>query len=261
MLLADPADKTGESLSHEAMDYLICTTPRSGSNLLCSFLMGTKEAGEPREYLCPHQIAEHGPKTSSGLSTIEGDPSHYQQYYDGIRKAYTSGGRFGSKVHLHQLLWAEERGFDLAANMPQRFVHLTRADVLGQAISFARASQTGVWSSSNVDLRQPTFDAYAITSAIRFMKQQDGEWEKLFKAAGIEPYRMAYETLVADMHGELTGLFKFLGIERDSAQIASIVESSTGVHRKQGDGISQEWREQYRDLLRERAEARASATA
>ena len=239
------------------MDYLICTTPRSGSNLLCSFLMNTKEAGEPREYLCPHQIAEHGPKTSSGLRTIEGHNSRFQRYYDGVRAAYTSGGRFGNKVHLHQLLWAVERGFDLAANMPQRFVHLTRADVLGQAISFVRASQTGAWISTKSEQREPAFDADAITKAIRFMRQQDEKWEQLFERAGVEPYRMAYETLVADMEGELAGLFRFLGIERDAQGIARLVESSTRVHRKQRDGVSQQWRDRYREVVRERAEERA----
>lgn len=239
------------------MDYLICTTPRSGSNLLCSFLMNTKEAGEPREYLCPYQIAEHGPKTSSGLSTIEGHPSRFQRYYDGVRAAYTSGGRFGNKVHLHQLLWAVERGFDLPANMPERFVHLTRADVLGQAISFVRASQTGAWLSAKPEQREPSFDADAITKAIRFMRQQDEKWEQIFEQAGIEPYRMAYETLVADMEGELAGLFHFLGIERDAAEVAQIVQSSTNVHRKQRDNVSQEWRDRYREIVRERADARA----
>lgn len=239
------------------MDYLICTTPRSGSNLLCSLLIGTKEAGEPREYLCPHQIAEHGPKTSSGLSTIEGHHSRFQRYYDGVRAAYTSGGRFGTKAHLHQLLWAVERGFDLPANMPQRFIHLNRADVLGQAISFVRASQTGAWLAAKPEQREPSFDAEAITKAIRFMRQQDEKWEQLFERAGIEPYRMAYETLVADMEGELAGLFRFLGIERDAQGIARLVESSTRVHRKQRDGVSQQWRDRYRELVRERAEERA----
>ena len=46
------------------MDSLTRAILRSGSNRLCSFLMNTKEAGEPRKDLCSHRIAEHGPKTS-----------------------------------------------------------------------------------------------------------------------------------------------------------------------------------------------------
>ncbi len=150
-----------------------------------------------------------------------------------------------------------ERGFDLPANMPQRFIHLNRADVLGQAISFVRASQTGAWLAAKPEQREPSFDAEAITRTIRFLRQQDEKWEQLFERAGIEPYRMAYETLVADMEGELAGLFRFLGIERDAKGIARLVESSTRVHRKQRDGVSQQWRDRYRDLVRERAEERA----
>lgn len=239
------------------MDYLICTNPHSGSNLLCSFLTSTKEAGEPREYLCPHQIAEHGPETSSGLSTIEGHHSRFQRYYDGVRAAYTSGGRFGNKVHLHQMLWARDRGFDLPANMPQRFINLTRADVLVEAISFVRASQTGAWISTKSEQREPAFEAAAITRAIRFMRQQDEKWEQFFEKAGIEPYRMAYETLVADMESELAGLLRFLGIEHDAERVARVVERTTSVHRKQRDGVSQEWRDSYREIVRERAEERA----
>ena len=67
------------------MDSPIRAILRSGSNRLCSFLMNTKEAGEPRKDLCPHRIAEHGPKTSSGLRTIEGHHSRFQRSHDGAR--------------------------------------------------------------------------------------------------------------------------------------------------------------------------------
>lgn len=141
--------------------------------------------------------------------------------------------------------------------MPQRFINLTRADVLGQAISFVRASQTGAWISTKSEQREPAFEAAAITRAIRFMRQQDEKWEQLFEKAGIEPYRMAYETLVADMEGELAGLLRFLGIEHDAERVARVVGRTTSVHRKQRDGVSQEWRDRYREIVRERAEERA----
>lgn len=92
-----PTSHTGGWPARDAMDSLICAIPRSGSNRLCSFLMNTKEAGEPRKYLCPHQIAEHGPKTSSGPRTIEGHRSRYLRSYDGARVAEDA-----TRVHREQ---------------------------------------------------------------------------------------------------------------------------------------------------------------
>lgn len=242
------------------MDYFICSTPRSGSNLLCSLLMQTGVAGEPREYLCPFQIAEHGPATS-GLATVEGHPGRFQRYFDGVRGRYASGGRFGYKAHFHQLAWAIQHGFDLVGNLPQRFVHLTRADVLGQAISFVRAAQTGAWISDKPERREPVFDPEGIREAIRVMNTQNQAWEQLFDAQGIEPYRMSYETLVADFEGELGALLEFLEVPAGAVDVAAAVAASTRAHRKQRDGVSAEWRRRYRELVRQRAEERAAASA
>lgn len=238
------------------MDYLICTSPRSGSNLLSNLLIQTQQAGTPREYLCTHQIAAQGPKTS-GLRSIEGHPSRFQRYYDGVRRANSQGGRFGMKAHFHQLVWANQNGFRLQPNRPDRFVHLTRADVLGQAISFVRAQQTGAWHTGQDEKREPWFDADAITKAITFLQEQDQGWQQLFAATGIEPYRMAYETFVADMPGELTALLEFLDIDTRAMDVEACIEQSTSRVRRQRDGISGEWRARYRELVRVRAAAAA----
>ena len=177
------------------MDYLICTTPRSGSR---SAPPDRHEGGRRAEGV-PLPPPDRRARAEDVLRrTIEGHHSRFQRYYDGVRAAYTSGGRFGNKVHLHEVLGGGAR---LRPRRQHAAADLTRADVLGQAISFVRASQTGAWIAAKPEQREPSFDAEAITKAIRFMRQQDEKWEQLFERAGVEPYRMAYETLVADMDG------------------------------------------------------------
>ena len=89
------------------------------------------------------------------------------------------------------------------------------------------------------------------------MRQRSERWEQLFQQARIEPYRMVHETLVADIKGELAGLLRFLGIEHDAEGVARVVERTTSVHREQRDGISQQWCDRYREIVRERADDRA----
>ncbi|MEM1448356.1 MAG: Stf0 family sulfotransferase [Planctomycetota bacterium] len=240
------------------MDYLICSSPRVGSNLLSALLRRTDQCGTPREYLCPAEIAEHGP-AAAGIASIDCDPARYQRYYDGIRRTFSKGGRFGLKAHMHQLKAALEQGFDFDRNVPDRFILLTRADVVGQAISFARALQTGAWTAAKEEQRTPRYDAAMIQSAMREILGEGEGWERLFRGYGIEPYRLSYEALVADMEGELAGVLDYLDVDPASVDLGAVVERSTGYHRRQRDGVSAEWRRRWNRDLRDHAVASQAA--
>ncbi|MEM9381504.1 MAG: Stf0 family sulfotransferase [Planctomycetota bacterium] len=240
------------------MDYLICSSPRVGSNLLSSLLRRTGRCGTPREYLCPAEIAEHGP-AAAGIGSTDGDPARFQRYYDGIREAFRDDGRFGLKAHLHQLRSALEGGFDFDRNLPDRFVLLSRADLVGQAISFARALQTGAWISAKEEGREPRYDAAMIQSAMKEILAEREGWERLFRGYGIEPYRLSYEALVEDMEGELAGVLEYLDVDPNTVDLARAVEHSVGYFRRQRDGTSAAWRRRWTRDLRDHAVASQAA--
>lgn len=242
------------------MDYLICSSPRVGSNLLSSFLTHTGVCGTPREYLCPHEIATHGPDLC-GISDVEAVPHGYARYYAAAREAFTSDGRFGVKSHLHQLRWALERGFDFEGNMPERFIHLTRADVVGQAISFARAAQTGAWLSAKDERAEPRFDAALIQKALRTIAGENEGWERIFVGYGVEPYRLSYEALTADFEGEIAGVLRFLDVDVDAIDLGAVVATATSYFKKQRDDTSARWRAQWNEQVRAWAAERPAGAA
>ncbi|HXO69239.1 MAG TPA: Stf0 family sulfotransferase, partial [Bradyrhizobium sp.] len=114
--------------------YAICTQPRSGSNLLCQFLSSTDQLGYPLEYF-------NGPgRRALGLPDFPDAPE--LQIKAVLRLGATPNGVYAVKLFASQFA-AFSRGLqwmDLLPNL--HFVYLTRDDLLGQAISWARALPT-----------------------------------------------------------------------------------------------------------------------
>jgi len=165
--------------------YLICSTPRTGSSLLCDALTATGVAGRPEEYFqfrartgFPRRPQEYfegardaeifeilGPRTRVEDDESRYDPSRFERYKDylawALEEGTTRNGVFGAKV-----MWGYFNGFvtglrwavpgsqrlavcDLAPSVfPNlRYLSMTRQDKVRQAVSLWRALQTWSWSS------------------------------------------------------------------------------------------------------------------
>jgi LPS sulfotransferase NodH len=115
--------------------YLLCATPRSGSNYLCELLASTGRLGTPREYF-----------NATGRRAYD-DPAYPEDPREELARVLTTGsttnGVYGVKVHPFQLAPLLDR-VDPFAELPRlRAVRIRRLDRLGQALSWARAQQTG----------------------------------------------------------------------------------------------------------------------
>jgi trehalose 2-sulfotransferase len=167
--------------------YLICSTPRSGTTLLCEALRNTGVAGQPEEYFQewigtgtlrgPHDyFADAGPEllelVSACAAPVESfplvDPSRFETwagYFDWVMAhGTTANGLFGAKV-----MWAYLPGLlnRLAAHVPGcaaardgvelldralpdlRYVFVTREHKAAQAVSLWRALQTWRWRGTD----------------------------------------------------------------------------------------------------------------
>ena len=165
--------------------YLICSTPRTGSSLLCDALTATGVAGRPEEYFqfrartgFPRRPQEYfegvqdaeifeilGPRTRVEDDESRYDPSRFERYEDylvwALEEGTTPNGVFGAKV-----MWGYFNGFvtglrwavpgsqrlavcDLAPSVFRglRYLSVTRRDKVRQAVSLWRALQTWSWSS------------------------------------------------------------------------------------------------------------------
>lgn len=120
------------------------------------------------------------------------------------------------------LLYPELAGADVALLNQvfgaTRFVYLRRDDVLGQAVSWLRAEQTGVWLQSAQSARprptqEPDFDLDQIQRLIHLIGAHNAARQEWFESAGIEPYPVHYAELAADPAGLARDVLGFLGLD------------------------------------------------
>lgn len=169
--------------------YVLASVARSGSSWFSNILRSTDQLGKPAEFFNPVY-----------LETAFGRVPADRRLWISLLKRHgaTANGIYALKafpMHMTDVM-AE---LDFADALPDlRFVHWRRRDVLGQAISFCRANQTGHWRSINMPSAAPVYDGQAIHDALRRMVRQNARWEVFFARNGIMPLRLVYEDALAD---------------------------------------------------------------
>lgn len=237
--------------------YLICSTPRTGSTLLCGLLRSTGIAGTPESYFRAPDV--HGYAKRWGIAV---EPDGSIPYRDFFRAAVVAGstanGVFGARV-----MWgtmddivenlrgrdADDAASDLAvleqALGRTRFVHLRRDDQLAQAVSWARAEQTGHWQDrdSVIPGRAPRFDHAMIESYLDLIRQHTASWQEWFEAQGVTALSVPYEELVADVTAVTGSILQWLDLDPD------VGHPPVPATRRQADDLNAEWIERYRATI------------
>jgi LPS sulfotransferase NodH len=220
--------------------------------LLTDGLRATRQAGMPKQFFLPKSEGRYGAEL--GL-----DPNaDYPGYVRGIVNTKTTRNEvFGFKLmswYLDDFLarLRDTRAFGNAATndlamlrsaFPRlRFVHIIRRHKLRQALSTARALQTGLWKvqEGKTTLREPQFDAQLIEQSLREAERQENIWYTFFQRIGIAPFRVEYEELCQDYEAAIRGVLDFLKISlpRD-ARIGPPVTI------RQADEISRIWEQRF----------------
>lgn len=118
--------------------------------------------------------------------------------------------------------------------------HVQRDDVVGQAVSWARAEQTGYWQEGDRSSAEPCLDLDQIDELLRTIKEHNAAWKTWVQQQGVEPYFVRYEDLIADPRNALQGLLDRLGVELPSDW------RPESPHRRQADEVNAEWVRRYR---------------
>jgi LPS sulfotransferase NodH len=189
--------------------YLICSTPRSGSTLLCEALRNTGLAGRPEEYFqhrmqtgVPRRPTEYfdgmrsaeifdilGTYTRVDDEEIPFDPrgfADYEAFLDWVVEAGTTpNGVFGGKV-----MWGYFNGFvdrlrgvvrNAVIETPDvldrvfpdlHYIWVTREDKVGQAISLWKAIQTWTWRRDDGDGSLPGHELRYSFDAVDHLAKQ-----------------------------------------------------------------------------------------
>lgn len=243
--------------------YIICTSPRSGSTLLCHLLRQTGMAGCPESYF-------HAPSLAEWLAYYGLASDTFETSTDATRAVFSAAverGKGGTDVFGLRL---QRHSFDFFAAQlgrlyPERpddksrleaafgktlFLHLTRKDKLEQAISYVKARQSGLWhrapdGTELERLSEPqelVYDHGALSRQRDMFRQMDQEWHNWFAARDIEPLTITYEALAADPPAALSRVLSALGVEHDPD---TAYETPVA---KLADATNRDWAARFRAL-------------
>ncbi len=241
--------------------YILCTTPRTGSTLLCDLLAASGVAGAPDSFFMadPDPVWARAWKLPArqGLSAED----HARAYLGAVRDA----GRAATPIFGLRLMRIDLAGvlrmIDVAhgpkahdidriraAFGETAFIHLRREDKLAQAISMIKAEQTGLWhvapDGREIErlspARPPRYDAARIRDRIALLEREDAAWQAWFAREGIEPLRLTYEEVSADPARAVAGICTAL-----SVTLPTTVTLSPETARL-ADTTSDAWARRYR---------------
>jgi len=236
---------------HPQRSYLICGIARSGSNLLSDGLRETGRAGRPNQFFLPafedyfrgrHQLAADIPFAA------------YVQRM--IKDTSTSNEVFGFKLmgwYLRDFLarmrhtgaFSQEETSDtemLSNAFPRlRFIEIIRREKLRQAISKARALQTGLWKvqPGRTGSGPIEFDGDLITRCLGEAETEEKIWSEFFSRNALQPFRVEYEELCQNYERTIRGILDFLQIKLPRGKI------NQPVTVRQTDATSEEWEQRY----------------
>jgi trehalose 2-sulfotransferase len=239
-------------LRHPRRCYVVCTIPRSGSNLLTDGLRDTRRAGMPKQFFLPKSEARYAAELALNPA------SDYAAYVRGIVNTKTTRNEvFGFKLmswYLHDFLsrLREAHGVRnsatndlqlLCSAFPQlRFVRIVRRHKLRQALSTARALQTGLWKvqDGKSTVREPEFDPDLIEQSLHEAERQEKIWDDFFQRIGVKPFEVEYEELCRDYERTIGAVLKFLRIKLPpGAQVGPPVTT------RQADELSRIWEKRF----------------
>jgi LPS sulfotransferase NodH len=241
--------------------YLICTSPRSGSTLLCRGLAETGRAGAPAEYFDHREESIAYWRYHFQISTK-------LEFLDGIvQKTSTPNGIFGTKVHwstqpdLRQALCnamgteiSERRDRSLNDLLREKFgavryIWLRRSNKVAQGISHFRAARSYVWELPRTPSRlngirgdTVRFDFRAIDHCVSLAREYDRQWCVYFESNGLAPLQLVYEDFVAAYDETLRSVLEFLDVYHCDLPVTE------PQLERMADAKSLDWEKDYRDI-------------
>ncbi|MEO1190521.1 MAG: Stf0 family sulfotransferase [Pseudomonadota bacterium] len=240
--------------------YILCTSPRSGSTLLCKLLTATGKAGRPDSHF-------HEPSLAAWLGYYDLERADFSSEREALAAAVEAArqtgtgdtGIFGLRLQRHSFDFFMQQLGRLypglksdsarieAAFGPTRFLHLTRLGKLDQAVSYVKAEQTGLWhrAADGSELERlsepqdPSYDADAIAKRLAEAEALDAAWRTWFAVEGITPLQLTYEALAENPHATLATIMDALEVEW---QPSRPVDPPVA---KLADAVSRDWASRF----------------
>lgn len=223
--------------------YMICSTPRCGSTLLCGLLQSTGCMGVPHEYF---NLPNHGQQLIGRLKTTPGLNVTMEEYLGYlVSHRTTASGVFGIKAHINQCLPFFRNGLISKFLGQVKYIGIRRRDLLDQAISLVIASQSNKWTSHEQATAVPIYSSEAIEKSLTVGALQNCLWDQFFAANDIEPCLVFYEDLLEKPQQEVQKVIDYVGV----AANPTISLAQAGLS-KEANSTNREWKDRFRSELR-----------
>ncbi len=189
--------------------YVICSTQRSGSFLLCRQLINAG-LGVPQEYFNKLHIERLSKRWSI-------PPKGTPRYFNTLDEKRTSpNGVWGLKLQWPQFTRVRA---DLEGALwgDARTIFLYRDDLDAQAVSLHISFITGIWGFDMTRTTEPSRtdtlgDLGHVLRCRGVIESENDSWQRFFSAHSIEPLVIRYEDFVRDQPGFVRRIADWLGV-------------------------------------------------
>lgn len=235
--------------------YIICTLPRSGSNLMM-FTFRKQGLGHPHEYFNQnrvdvfHYVVHHTDSLdltdwTPGFLNKSATLSEYTQAL--TQNRCSSNGVFGSKLFANDVNYSQENWMVLKKALPEdtKYIYLQRKDLIAQSISMYFAAVTNVWFEKK-ETSEETLVEYSFEKILPFfedLKKGYVFWEKMFSQPSPNAMIVRYADLAQNYKETIRSVNTFMGHHDLEIPPQSI--------RKQVNSLKEAYSQRFkRDLIR-----------
>lgn len=226
----------------------MCSTPRSGSNLLCSYIRSLNVIGPITEWLNPDVMA-----TQIG-EELDFDEAYYQAHPKEVLSRIIDhrmggDGSFSAKIHYLQLFEMINTGFnpfDLFTN--PGFVHIVRKDLIGQAISYSKAEQEKAWTSLETPVTKAEYNFLDILEKLQMIVSSNLEWIQFIQAMNKPCLVVVYEDLEQNPQKIVGDVMRQWGYSVTPEQLSRIKTK----YSKQTNELNVQWRQRFEEDAKKR---------
>ena len=196
--------------------YIVASSYRCGSTYFCSRLWRTGVLGAPAEYLNIGDGRMLRDVMASRLQAVS--PEDYVVKL--LARRTSSNGVFGMKAHFHHFAAALRDSPSLLKRIaPVAYIYLNRRDKVAQAVSMAKALQSGAWTSMDAAANAPlAYDDALILGCLDDIEQQRLGWLRWFEINNITPLVINHEDFLADEASAIGAVIELLGARGDEPE-------------------------------------------
>ena len=224
----------------EPRKVFLCSTPRSGSYLLCRAMINAG-VGVPHEYFNPIVMRQIAPRfgLAASLEPLRWWPrgrldrlgfrkaeraaesDFLARYIGELAPRRCQNGVFAAKIHFRDYLKVLDNPQGCAFLDGGLFIHLFREDMLKQAISTRFAELTGRWGIDDAVTTPPSvnpdfFDTAGIDRSIDDLAEQDRGWRVFLASNGLNAMSISYERLCKDPFAFVVAIAARLGLDANA---------------------------------------------